>query len=70
MGVKQEIVRVRIDTSTTISGVDDAYSAQLQDAFDAQTQSGTLDWKLAHIIEGNTSGRSVDYYLIFEEETP
>lgn len=71
MAVKQQVVRLRIRTvPLTASGSVDPFDVQLQAALDAQTASGTNDWKLAHILEGNVSAQSSDFYLIFEEDTP
>ena len=70
MAVKQEIVRLRVQTvPLTASGTVDSFESQFQDALDVQTASGTNDWRLIQVLEGNVSARSSDYYLIFEDDT-
>lgn len=70
MAVKQEVVRLRIRTSPLNPGdTVDNFTDQLQDALDLQTGSGTLDWRLIQVLEGNVSAGSADYYLVFEDDT-
>jgi hypothetical protein len=69
MAIDHAVKHVRIQTTPLNPGDSepDTFEDQFEEAIAEQTVSGTVDWHLIQVIEGNVSAVYSDFYLIFEK---